>query len=73
MKEKNQNNFGKVFLIFSKWTKKMSKNASPKILLLTKNFVSIMKNYGVILNQKKFFYDDNFFIKNLKIFSFTNL
>jgi hypothetical protein len=63
----------KSILTFSKWTKKMSKIDLSKILLLTKNFVLIMKIYGVILNQKKLFCYDIFFKKNLKIFSQSSL
>ena len=47
----------------------MSKIEKPKYSLLTKNFVTIQKNYGYKLNQTFFICDDIFFIKNLKIFS----
>jgi len=50
----------KSILTFSKWTKKMSKIDLPKMSLLRKFFVSIMKNYRHKLNQKKIFYDDIF-------------
>jgi len=36
--------FGKVFLTFQKWTKKMSKNQKPKHFLLTKNFPYHVEN-----------------------------
>jgi len=59
----------KSILTFSKWTKKMSKIDLSKMSLLTKNFVLIKKNYGVKLNENKKNCYDNFFKKNLKIFS----
>ena len=38
----------------------------PKYFLLTKNFVSMLKIYGLDLNEKLFFCDDKFFYKKLK-------
>jgi len=52
----------KSILTLSKWTKKMSKIDLSKILLLTKNFVSIMKIYGVVFYHKILFCYDIFFI-----------
>jgi hypothetical protein len=46
----------------------MSKNEKPKHSLLRKNFVTMLKIYRVILNDKIFNYDDNFFCKKLKDF-----
>ncbi len=63
----------KSILIFQKWTKKMSKIEISKTLLLTKNFVYIEKNYGVVLNEnikKLLAYFFIFFVeKYLGIFS----
>ena len=52
----------KSILTFKNWTKKMSKKWMAKRSLLRKKIVSIMKKYRVILNQKKIFYYDKFFI-----------
>ena len=45
----------------------MSKIDLPKLLLLTKNFVLIMKNYGLIFYHKFLFCYDIFLLKNLKL------
>jgi hypothetical protein len=58
----------KSILTFENWTKKMSKNEKPKYFLLTEFFITILKNYGVKLNEKFIFCHDKFFIKNLKTF-----
>ena len=45
----------KSVLTFSKWTKKMSKIDLSKLLLLTENFVLIMKIYGLKFYHKFLF------------------
>jgi hypothetical protein len=60
MKEKYSKFFWESFFEIFFWTFIFVHFLFAKILLLTKNFVTIMKNYRVILNDKNIFCYDIF-------------
>jgi len=62
--------FGKVFLTFPKWTKKMSKNQKPKHSLLTKKLPYHIEKLSSQINLQIFFCDCIFLNKKLKNFFF---
>jgi hypothetical protein len=73
MKRKKRNSKIEKYFGFQKMDKKMSKMGMPKKSLLTKICAYDIENLSSQMNLQKKICDCNFFIKNLKIFSFRNI
>ena len=67
--EKSLKFLGKVFLVFEKWTKKMSKNENPK--KLSPKILNFL--YKCLYKNKKRFLINNYFENGVKLLIFKLL